>query len=186
MLEHSQPRSLRACSRDDPECGARRFVLRRRLVTVRLGRQGPRPPGTTTWVRGARCNRSGANAGERSAAPGAQNRHGGAPRGERPASWRISTPYRSTQLHRADVPFCDTTIFRHRAILRFMELHSYITDTHRTPEPCMPKPRAAKLETATARRRLAPRKKPYWTRLSPGIALGYRRNAGAGTWSVRV
>ena len=50
----------------------------------------------------------------------------------------------------------------------------------------MPKPRAAKLETATARRRLAPRKKPYWTRLSPGIALGYRRNAGAGTWSVRV
>src|SRR4029453_420869 len=25
--------------------------------------------------------------GERSAAPGAQNRHGGAPRGERPASW---------------------------------------------------------------------------------------------------
>jgi hypothetical protein len=50
----------------------------------------------------------------------------------------------------------------------------------------MPKPRAAKLETATARRRLGPRKKPYWTRLSPGIALGYRRNAGAGTWSVRV
>src|SRR5262249_36804144 len=29
-----QPRSLRACSRDDPECGARRGVLRRRLVTV--------------------------------------------------------------------------------------------------------------------------------------------------------
>src|SRR5262245_66639596 len=52
-----------------PEGGARRGVLRRRLVTVRPGRQGPRPPGTTTWVRGARCNRSGANAGERSAAP---------------------------------------------------------------------------------------------------------------------
>src|SRR6516164_3628494 len=67
--------------------GARRGVLRRRLVTVRLGRQGPRPPGTTTWVRGARCNRSGVNAGEASAAPGAQNRHGGVPRGERPASW---------------------------------------------------------------------------------------------------
>src|ERR1700731_1820956 len=48
----SQPRSLRACSRDDPECGARRGVLRRRLVTARLGRQGPRPPGTPTWVRG--------------------------------------------------------------------------------------------------------------------------------------
>jgi site-specific recombinase XerD len=50
----------------------------------------------------------------------------------------------------------------------------------------MPKPRAAKLETATARRRLDVRKKPYWIRLSPGIHLGYRRNEGAGTWSVRV
>ena len=50
----------------------------------------------------------------------------------------------------------------------------------------MPKPRAAKLETATARRRLPVRKKPYWTTISPGIALGYRRNAGAGTWSVRA
>jgi len=50
----------------------------------------------------------------------------------------------------------------------------------------MPKPRAPKLETATARRRLDVRKKPYWTQLSPGIALGYRRNEGAGTWSVRV
>src|SRR5262245_2860696 len=50
----------------------------------------------------------------------------------------------------------------------------------------MPKPRAAKLESATARRRLDVRKKPYWTTISPGIALGYRRNEGAGTWSVRV
>src|ERR1700757_859827 len=74
-------------SGDDPEGGAGSGVLRRRLVTVRPGRQGPRPPGTTTWVRGARCARSGANAGEESAAPGAQNRHGGAPRGERPALW---------------------------------------------------------------------------------------------------
>jgi integrase len=50
----------------------------------------------------------------------------------------------------------------------------------------MPKPRAAKLESATARRKLGVRKKPYWTTISPGIHLGYRRNAGAGTWSVRV
>jgi integrase len=49
----------------------------------------------------------------------------------------------------------------------------------------MPKPRAAKLETATARRRLEVRKKPLWTTISPGISLGYRRNAGPGTWSVR-
>ena len=50
----------------------------------------------------------------------------------------------------------------------------------------MPKPRNAKLESATARRKLAVRKKPYWTPISPGIHLGYRRNAGSGTWSVRV
>jgi integrase len=49
----------------------------------------------------------------------------------------------------------------------------------------MPKPRAAMLETATARRRLEIRKKPFWTTISPRIGLGYRRNAGPGTWSVR-
>jgi hypothetical protein len=44
----------------------------------RLGRQGSRPPGTTTWLRGARCDRSACRPklrrrwvfGERSAAPG--------------------------------------------------------------------------------------------------------------------
>jgi integrase len=50
----------------------------------------------------------------------------------------------------------------------------------------MPKPRNARLESATARRKLVVRKKPYWTTISPGIALGYRRNEGGGTWSVRV
>src|SRR5262245_39449472 len=48
----------------------------------------------------------------------------------------------------------------------------------------MPKPRASKLETATARRRLSVRKKPYWITVSPNIRLGYRRNQGGGTWNV--
>src|SRR6516165_1431560 len=65
-----------------------------------------------------------------------------------------------------------------------MLLHAILEDTGRTRS--MPKPRSAKLETPTARRRLEVRKKPYWTTISPGIHLGYRRNAGAGTWSVRV
>src|SRR5215467_9211362 len=65
-----------------------------------------------------------------------------------------------------------------------MLLHAIVADTGRTRS--MPKPRSAKLETPTARRRLEVRKKPYWTTISPGIHLGYRRNAGAGTWSVRV
>src|SRR6516164_1009671 len=43
MLEHSQPRSSRGVSGDDPEGGARRGVLRRRLVTARLGRLGTPP-----------------------------------------------------------------------------------------------------------------------------------------------
>ena len=29
-------------------------------------------------------------------------------------------------------------------------------------------------------------KKPHWLRLGPGLSLGYRRNAGAGTWSIRA
>ena len=49
----------------------------------------------------------------------------------------------------------------------------------------MPKPRAGKLETATARRRLEVRRKPYYATISPGIQLGYRRNIGGGSWSVR-
>jgi integrase len=47
------------------------------------------------------------------------------------------------------------------------------------------KPRAAKLETASARRKLPVRKKPFWRTVSPNVALGYRRNEGAGTWSAR-
>ena len=49
----------------------------------------------------------------------------------------------------------------------------------------MPKPRAAKLESPTARAKLAIRKKPYYVKLAPGIHLGFRRNDGPGTWNVR-
>jgi integrase len=44
--------------------------------------------------------------------------------------------------------------------------------------------RAAQLETRTARSKLKLRKKPYTVRVAPGVRLGYRRNATAGTWSV--
>src|ERR1700704_910377 len=40
----------------------------------------------TTWLRGARCTDPEAMP-EMEARPPAENRHGGAPRGERPASW---------------------------------------------------------------------------------------------------
>ena len=50
------------------------------------------------------------------------------------------------------------------------------------------RPRASRVETRTARLKLAVRLKPYdFTTISPGIALGYRRNqTGGGVWVVRV
>jgi integrase len=48
-------------------------------------------------------------------------------------------------------------------------------------------PRVSRLETRSARLRLAVRRKPYaFTTISPGIALGYRRNKAAGVWVVRA
>src|SRR3954447_17681369 len=76
----------RASSRDDPEGGAGSGVLRPRLVTAGSGGPGHRPPGMTTWLRGARCT-DPEEMPEMEARPPAENRHGGAPRGERPASW---------------------------------------------------------------------------------------------------
>src|SRR3954454_2566232 len=75
-----------ASSRDDPEGGAGSGVLRPRLVTAGSRGPGHRPPGMTTWLRGARYTDPEAMP-EMEARPPAKNRHGGAPRGERPASW---------------------------------------------------------------------------------------------------
>src|SRR5262245_15990292 len=92
------------------------------------------------------------------------------------------------QLHGAELNPLEQRIIRRSRLIRvgatLLRCCGHPPDTGAAGR--MPKPRAAKLETATARRRLAVRKKPYYTRLSPGIAVGYRRNAGAGTWTVRV
>jgi hypothetical protein len=50
----------------------------------------------------------------------------------------------------------------------------------------MPNPRKLSLETPTSRLRLPIQKKPNWLRLGPGLSLGYRRNEGSGTWSIRA
>src|SRR3981081_1763186 len=86
MVEDSHPRSWRGVSGDDPEGGAGSGVPRLRLVTAGSGGPGHRPPGITTWLRGARCTDPEGRP-EMEARPPAENRHGGAPRGERPASW---------------------------------------------------------------------------------------------------
>src|SRR5262245_21881985 len=149
-----------------------------------------------TWLRGARCTDPKATA-SRCRTAGAQGDGSAAPRPKIAAVERreASVPRHSKlALHGAprrstfvDVVSCGITILRHTALLPSMVLHSYTSDTDRTRSPfSMPKPRNARLESATARRRLAVRKKPYWTTISPGIALGYRRNEGPGTWSVRV
>src|SRR5262245_48778993 len=67
------------------EGGAGSGVPRPRLVTKAPGGPGPRPPGTTTWLRGARCT-DPEQTPEMEARPPTENRHGGAPRGRaRPA-----------------------------------------------------------------------------------------------------
>ncbi|WP_166299774.1 tyrosine-type recombinase/integrase [Bradyrhizobium sp. 2S1] len=46
--------------------------------------------------------------------------------------------------------------------------------------------RSSILETRSARAKLAQQRKPYFVAVAPGIALGYRRNAGPGAWNVRA
>jgi len=45
--------------------------------------------------------------------------------------------------------------------------------------------RNAKIDTRSARLKLAARREPYWTPISAGCALGYRRGAKGGTWIAR-
>ena len=45
--------------------------------------------------------------------------------------------------------------------------------------------RNAKLDTRTARARLAPRREPYWQVISAGCAIGYRRGTKGGSWVAR-
>src|SRR5205823_10279173 len=85
------------------EDGARRGVLRQRFITAAPGGTGPRPPGTRTRVRGARCDRSGRKSGEGSAGPEpkiatVERREASVPRtrdaGRLTSAWRapLSTP----------------------------------------------------------------------------------------------
>ena len=46
--------------------------------------------------------------------------------------------------------------------------------------------RASNLETRTARLKLPISTKPTFIRIGPGLGLGYRRNATAGTWVARI
>ena len=45
--------------------------------------------------------------------------------------------------------------------------------------------RNAKIDTRSARSRLTLRREPYWTVISGGCALGYRRGSKGGTWIAR-
>ena len=45
--------------------------------------------------------------------------------------------------------------------------------------------RDAKLDTRSARFRLAARREPYWRSISDGLAVGYRKGAKGGTWIAR-
>src|SRR6516162_5367670 len=92
--------------------GARRGVLRRRLVTVRPGRPGTPPARHYDLAARSSLHGSGrqlpAVVGRRApketeARPRVKNRHGGAPRGERPASWdarRLASAWRAASCAR--------------------------------------------------------------------------------------
>lgn len=43
----------------------------------------------------------------------------------------------------------------------------------------------AKLDTRTARAKLPQRREPYWTSLTAGLALGYRKGAKGGHWVAK-
>ena len=45
--------------------------------------------------------------------------------------------------------------------------------------------RNQKIDTRSARTRLAQRREPYWTVISEGCALGYRRGAKGGSWIAK-
>jgi integrase len=45
--------------------------------------------------------------------------------------------------------------------------------------------RNAKIDTRSARSKLAERREPYWTVISAGCAIGYRKGAKGGTWIAR-
>src|SRR5262249_8384634 len=184
MLSDSQPRSSRGVSGDDPEGGARRGVLRRRLVTVRPGRRGTLPARHYDLAARSSLHGSGScrrrKRGPRPTTATVERREASVPRhGE--LSFH-GAPHKSTALR--TTPHVRAS----KSAIAFHEPICYSAPLLRTlvGHQAMPKPRSAKLETPTARRRLEVRKKPYWTTISPGIHLGYRRNAGAGTWSVRV
>jgi integrase len=46
--------------------------------------------------------------------------------------------------------------------------------------------RNPKIDTRSARLKLAERREPYWTVISSGCAVGYRRGAKSGTWVARL
>jgi hypothetical protein len=46
--------------------------------------------------------------------------------------------------------------------------------------------RNAKIDTPSARSKIAVRREPHWTPISKGCAVGYRRGANGGTWIARL
>jgi integrase len=67
-------------------------------------------------------------------------------------------------------------------------VHAHHRDTLKTPRNIVMarRIRSYNLETRTARLKLPIKKKPYPAQIAPGIQLVYRRNKGAGVWSVKA
>jgi hypothetical protein len=105
-----------ASSRDDPEGGARRGVLRRRLATACLGRPGTPPARHYDLAARSSLHGSGGNAGDGSAAPG-----------EKPPRW--SAERRASRVMGRKAP-------RKRLAYRVISAFTRVFDAHDTPNGC--------------------------------------------------
>src|SRR6266478_9544669 len=121
MLENSQPRSSRGVSGDDPEGGARRGVLRRRLATARPGRPGKSPARHYDLAARSSLHGSGGNAGDGSAAPG-----------EKSPRW--SAEKRASRVTGREAP-------RRRLAYRVISAFTRVFDAHDTPHGCLARTR---------------------------------------------
>src|ERR1700704_51898 len=93
-----------AFSRDDPEGGARNGVPRPRLVTVVSGGSGNPPARHYDLAARSFAARLGRKCPKWKRGTQTQNRHGGAPKGARPASWDAGAPRKRPGTQRYCVP----------------------------------------------------------------------------------
>src|SRR4051812_2074634 len=73
----------------------------------------------------------------------------------------------------------------HSVLVRLHPCRIFAVRSSAGSQPMPRTVRNPKIDTRTARLRLPQRREPYWTVISEGCALGYRRGARGGTWIAK-